>query len=438
MLKKLISRLRKRKVSKEQAKNVPTEDFSGNIKKDEALLRETFRDCGDVKYRKLNIPAMGNRQAVVTFVEGLVNVDALHRDIISPLLTPRQQGVKAVTELVAAGEVQYYSSPSEIAGQVLLGKVAVVVQGDPRIYIIESKDWPMRGIEEPLQEKLIRGSREGFTEIIQVNLGMVRRRLPDPNLKVIMMEVGRRSKTKVAILYVKDVCDLDTAKEIEKRIEAIDIDGIIDPGVLSELITERTFSPFPLILSTERPDKVLGGILQGKVAIIADGSPFAMLAPVCAVDFFHVPEDYYMHPLFALISRLFRFVGIILGTTLVGAFVAMVTYHYEVIPANIVTFIAETREGVPFAPLAEAFLLEFTVEVLREASVRLPGPVGSTLGIVGALILGQAAVSAHLVSPVLLIIVALSFIAGSIIPNYEAALVTRWIRFPILLAAGVL
>lgn len=437
MLGKILDKLR-RKPDRQPKKTGPSVPFTGNIQKDEKILRDIFRDCDDVKFRKLSVPAMGNRKALIVFVEGLVNVNALHRDIIGKMLSSRQRPARDVTELVSAGETERDRCARDTSTKILLGKVAIVVDTIPEAVVVESKEWPMRAIEEPLQERLVRGPREGFTEIIQINAALIRRRLPDPNLKIVMTEAGRRSRTKVAILYIEDVCDLNIVNEVKERINALDIDGIMEPGELAELITERTVTPFPLILSTERPDKVMGGLLQGKVAIITDGSPFAMLAPVTFAEFFQIPEDYYMHPLLALTARLLRLAGLFVATTLVPAFVAVIMHHYEIIPPDIIVFIAQTREGVPFSPIIEAFALEFAVELTREASIRLPGPIGPTLGIVGAIILGQAAVAAHLVSPVLLIMVSMSFTAGSIIPNYEASAVLRWLRFPILLMAGFL
>ncbi|HBI56319.1 MAG TPA: hypothetical protein DDY38_05800, partial [Firmicutes bacterium] len=326
----------------------------------------------------------------------------------------------------------------DFTSDILRGKIAIIVDGSSKAVIIDIKKWPGRSVEEPLQERLIRGPREGFTAVIQVNRGLVRRRLPDPNLKVFNLKIGQRTSTEVSMLYIEDVCNLDTVQEVKERLEAIDIDGILDSGVIAELISERTISPFPLHLSTERPDKVVGGLLQGKVVILTDGSPFALVLPSVATDWFQTPEDYYMHPLFATIGRVLRLLGILAVTTLTAVYTAIIMYHYEMIPSNIIFFIAQSREGVPFSPLTEALLLEFAAELMREASIRLPGPVSHTLSIVGALILGQAVVSANLVSPVLLIIVATTFLAGSVIPNYEASLAVRYLRFPMLLAAGFL
>lgn len=443
MLRKLLNKLRHKPQAgvKDGKSASQSKKISGKIKKDEKLLRDTYEDCDDVKFRNVVVPALGMRKALVVYTEGLVNSDHLNRDIVERLQDYNNRDIKQVDDvqyLLSTGEVTAYNNLEDFQIEVLLGKVAVIVDGIAKAILIDNKDWPMRAIEEPLQERLIRGPREGFTEVIQINLGLIRRRLPDPNLKIKQLKVGRRSKTKVGLVYLEDVCNLDTVAEIEERVRAIDIDGLVEPGAISELITERTFTPFPLMLSTERPDKIVAGLLSGKVALVSDGSPFALLMPVTSVDFFHNPEDYYMNPLYAFLARLSRFVGIILGTTFTAAYTAVVMFHYEMVPRNIIVFIAQTREGVPFNPITEALLLEGAVELLREASIRLPGPIGPTLGIVGALILGQAAVDAHLVSPVLLIIVAVSFLAGSSIPNFEAGLTLRFLRFSILIAAGFL
>ena len=437
MLKRILGLFKGKKNSGGDRQDKPRLSFSGNFKKNEELLREVFRDCGDVKTKEVTIPALGGRRAILRYVEGLINTDTLHRDILAKLLE-RGKEAKDIGELVAAGEVTVTADAWQYAADVLMGRVGIIVQGENRAHLIEAKDWPKRTVEEPLQERLIRGPREGFIEVVQDNLALVRRRLPDPNLKVIMFEVGRRSKTKVAMLYIEDVCNLDTAREIAKRIRAIDIDNLLESGCLEELIIERTWSPFPQMLQTERPDKVAAGLTQGKVALITDGSCFVALAPASFNDFIQVPADYYMDYLYGTIARAIRFIGLFLGTTLVAAYVAVLSFHYEIVPTNIVVFIAETRAGVPFDPLTEALLLEFSSEILREASIRLPGPIGPTLGIVGALILGQAAVAAHLVSPIMLVLVALTFILSSIIPNYEASTAVRYLRFPLILAAGFL
>lgn len=414
----------------------PPLKYTGVFQKDQRLLKEVFRDCGDVKYKEISIPALGGRQALFCYIEGLINPDTFHRDILGRLLSLQEPEVKDIRQLMAVGDVKAIATPGDMADAVLLGQIGAVVQGEACALVIEAKKWPKRNVDEPIQERLIRGPRDGFIETIQDNLALIRRRLPDPNLKMKLFVVGRRSKTDIALLYIEDVCNMDTVREIEERIRAIDIDILAESGCLEDLIAERTISPFPQVLQTERPDKVASNLAQGRIAVVTDGSPFVLIAPITFGSFIESPGDYYTHSLFAAIARSLRFTGLFLSTTLVAAYVAVLTFHYEIVPTKIVVFIAQTRSGVPFDPLTEALLLEFSSEILREASIRLPGPIGPTLGIVGALILGQAAVAAHLVSPIMLFLVALTFILSSIVPNYEASKAVRYLRFPIILAAG--
>ncbi len=415
--------------------------FTGDLKKDEALVRKTFTNCGDVVYRSLRIPALGNREALVVLVMNLVNRDIVNRDIMARLMesVPEEKITqKKFFDLISASEISLHKSIDEVNTQVLQGKVLILCDGVSEALLVETRQSPARAVEEPAQERIIQGPREGFTEVLTINIALIRRRLPTPSLKMEFISIGRRTVNKVALIFLDDVADLNVAEEVRGRLKAIDIDGILEPGTLGELIADRKWSPFPLLQNTERPDKVVGELMQGKVIVFADGSPFAKIMPTVFGDLNQSPEDFYIHPIYATMFRLLRFAGFFAATTITAAYTAIVSFHYEMIPQEFVVFIAEKREGVPFIPFIEALFLEFSVDLIREASLRLPGPIGGTIGIVGALILGQAVISAGLVSPVLLVIVALSFMASFTIPNYEASLAVRLLRYPMLIAAGFL
>ena len=417
------------------------DQFSGDLNADEALVRKTFARCDDIIYRNLVVPALGNRRVLLVFVEGIVDRTIINRDIIGRLLATPIRGGNApdtIADLVSAGKVSWHRSMEQVKSRVLLGGVLALTEGSLKALFLETRQWPARAIDDPPQERTINGPREGFTEVLRTNLGMIRRRMPTPSLKAERMTAGRRTVTEIVVVYLDDVADPRVVAETRARIRAIDTDSVLHTAVLGELIGERTKSPFPLVLNTERPDKVVGNLLQGKIAILVEASPTAMVVPATFSDFYHSPDDYYTYPLFAALARALRFASIFIASSLTAAYTAVLSYHYEMIPRNIVTFIAESREGVPFTPFAEAILLEGAVEVIREASLRLPGTISTTIGIVGTLILGQAIVNARLISPVLLIVVGLSFMANYTIPNYEASLAVRYARFPILLAAGFL
>lgn len=431
--------LKNKKSSKAKDDAPPGTKWVRSLAVNEKLLRDKLVKCGDVKYHSVKVPLLANRRVLIAYVEGLVNTDTLNRDIIAKLMSPlTAEKAASITELIAANDIIKVRTLEETEDKVLSGDILLLADGESAGLLVSARKWPMRAIDEPNQERTIRGPRDGFTEVAKVNLGLIRRRLPDPSLKIENITIGRRSSNSIYLLYVADVADDVVVQEARERIKAVDIDGILEPGALAELITERSVSPFPLLLSTERPDKAVSGLLSGKILIISDGSPFAMLAPIVFADYFQVPEDYYMHPAFAFFGRILRFASIFIATTLPAAYTALIAFHYEVIPRDIIVFIAETREGVPFNPFAEAFILEIAVELIREASIRLPATIGPTIGIVGALILGQAIVEARLVSPVMLIVVAAALMANFNIPNYEAALTLRLIRFPILAMAAFL
>jgi spore germination protein KA len=417
----------------------PETAFTGRLDQDEELMRKTLARCGDVVYRQIHIPAL-NRKGLVLFAENMVDKDIINRDILAPLLEPSAERItnNGVLDLLHVGEAEWCSGVEEASQQLLLGSSMILVDGRAEALLAETRQWPARNVEEPLQEQLIQGPREGFTEVLKINTSLIRRRLPTPSLKLESLVIGRRTATHVALMYIDDVADPDVVQEARARLKAIDIDGILEPGALGELISDKGWSPFPLILNTERPDKVVGELLQGKVVILADGSPFAKIIPATFADFNHTPEDFYLHPLYASLFRVLRFGSFFVATTLTAIYVAILSFHYEMVPADLLVFLAETRAGVPFVPFIEALMLELAIELIRESSLRLPKNISGTIGIVGALVLGQAVVEARLVSPILLIVVAISFMASFTIPSYQASLPIRYVRFPILIAAGLL
>lgn len=438
LLKKHVQGYKQEQKETENAADIP---FTGDLSVDERQIRSTFHNCGDVIYRSLKIPALGNRRALLVFVDTLVSHETINRDVIAGLISQpldAGQSIENILDLISVGEANWYTSPDEIKYPVLTGMVLILVEGSARALILEARQWPSREVEEPEQERIIQGPREGFNENLLTNLGLIRRRLPTPSLKIESIIVGRRTSSEVALIYLDDVSDPDVVEEVRGRIQAVDIDGILDPGALGELIADQGGSPFPLLLNTERPDKVVGELMQGKVALLVQGSPYAKIMPVTFADFNRSPEDYYIHPVFATLTRILRFVSFFIATSITAVYTAVITFHYEMIPRDIVVFIAETRAGVPFVPFIEAIFLELSIELIREASLRLPGSIGQTIGIVGALVLGQAVVNARLVSPVMLIVVAIGFMSSFTIPHYEASLPLRYLRFPLILAAAFL
>jgi len=282
----------------------------------------------------------------------------------------------------------------------------------------------------------VRGSREGLSETITVSLGMIRRRLKDPHLRVDLFEIGKRTKTNVAMLYIKGIADPKIVKEFKKRLDRINIDGVLESGYIEELIMDQVWSPFPQIQNTERSDVVVGHLLEGKVALVVDGTPHVLIAPAVFTQFYHSAEDYFERYMISSALRLIRLISLVIALLLPSIYIALISYHPEMIPNTLAIAMAAGRSVVPFIPILEALIMEFSVEILREASIRLPGPIGPTIGIVGALVIGDAAVTAGLVSPTMVIVVGLTTISSYANPNYNAAISLRILRFPFMIAAA--
>lgn len=282
------------------------------------------------------------------------------------------------------------------------------MDGYDKALVISSKGWQTRSISEPEAAKVVRGPREGFTESIMMNLTMVRRRIKNPDLKLKFKEIGERTHTKTCICYIEGLALESILSELEQRLNKIDIDGIIDSGYIQELIRDAPFSPFETVGSSERPDVIAAKLLEGRIALFVDGSPFVLTVPYVVVENFQANEDYYNNYIFATINRLIRGFNAVFSPCIPAIFLSLVTYHQEMLPTPLLLSISAARQGVPFPTALSLFLMLFMFDILREVGTRMPAPIGQAVNIVGTLVLGQAAVEAKLVSAPVVIITALS------------------------------
>ncbi|HHW15683.1 MAG TPA: spore germination protein, partial [Firmicutes bacterium] len=322
--------------------------------------------------------------------------------------------------------------------QVLTGMTALFLDGSREALLIESKGWEKRGIERPQEEPGVRGPQDAFIETLRVNTALIRRRLRTPKLTVENLQVGQLSRTDVALIYLRELTNPKLVEEVRRRLRSISLDLVTSSGAIEQLIQDQSNSLFNQVLTTERPDRVAGFLAEGYVAILVDTSPFALVVPTTFTAFFHAPEDYYVRWPFATFVRLIRMGAVFLTLFLPAFYVAATTYHQAMIPTALLLAITASRENVPFPIPFEVLFMEFSFELVREAGVRIPTLIGPTIGIVGALILGQAAVSANLVSPILVVVVAVTALGSFAIPNYNASFTIRIIRFFMILAAALL
>lgn len=414
------------------------------LKENLAFISKTLGDSSDIITRTFKIPYAPDREAAIIFVDGMVKSQSID-DFILRSLTIESEEVDEKYEidrwleerLLHVGETKSTQEMKDMVKAVLDGDTALFIDKCETGFVLGTKGWESRGVSEPNIEAVVRGSREGFTENIRTNSALIRRRLKDPDLRLLSYTLGRRTKTFVSVLYIEGVMDNNILAEIKKRIEKIDVDGVLESGYIEEFIEDNTWSPFPQIQGTERPDASVAHLLEGKAVIIVDGTPFVLVVPAVLSQFYYSPEDYYSRFLIGSFVRFVRLISFFIALLLPALYIAFVSYHTEMIPSELAIALAAGRSSVPFPSLIEALLMEVSVEILREASIRLPGPIGPTIGIVGALVIGEAAVTAGIVSPFMVIIVALTTIGSYANPNYGAAIAVRLIRFPLMVFAAI-
>ncbi|MDF2636127.1 MAG: GerA spore germination protein [Pelosinus sp.] len=446
-LKKLADRERPYTKGEHLVENIP---LSTNLARNIQHLKEIFQDCSDVVFREYAIGGSKPVKAAIFYVDGLVNTSLLSDAALNPLMVDSQwvnefgkvnsrNAYKIVKDrLLTIGEIIETNQVNELADHIMTGTTALLLDGSEQALILNTRNWESRAVEEPETEAVVRGPRDGFTENIRVNTAHIRRRIRTSRLKSEVMKIGTLTKTDVFILYIKDIVDNKVVEEVRTRLSRIDTDSILESGYIEEFIEDEPFTPFAQMNVTERPDKVAAGLLEGQVAIMVDNTPFVLMVPYTFPQFLSSPEDHYNRYPWATFVRLLRIVALIIAMLGPSVYVAITSYHQEMIPTSLLISIASSREGIPFPAFVEAILMEVTFEILREAGVRLPRPIGPAISFVGALVIGEAAVTAKLVSPIMVVVVGLTAIASFTIPSLEGAIAVRLIRFPIIFLAGAL
>lgn len=434
-----------------EQKMKPLEDWelSSELEENIELIRGMLGASDDLVVRRFSMGAKPEVRAALFYIDGLTNSDVINNFILKSLMFETRIGDpssengqeeiqdKYVRFALTIGEVEIVDNLQKAIKSLLAGDGILLIDGTSKAILPNTKGWEKRGVEEPTTEAVVRGPRDGFTETLRVNTAQIRRRLQDPDLRVKNLTVGKRSNTNVALIYIEGVVDPHLVEEIQRRIRAINIDAALESGYIEQLIEDNHWSPFPQIQNTERPDKATANILEGRVAIIVDGTPFVLIAPAVLTQFYHSPEDYYERFLIATLIRFIRIASMFIALLLPSFYIAFTSFHPEMIPSKLLIAMAAGRSTVPFPSIVEAMLMEITMEILREASVRLPGPIGPTIGIVGALVVGEAAVQAGIVSPIMVIIVALTTIGSFASPSYSAAIALRMLRFPTMIMAAM-
>jgi spore germination protein len=441
MLKKLLKKLNTDKIRPKDEYNLVLSD---QLQQTVASIKNIIGESDDIDER--NILIAKKIPATLFFFSGLSNEDSIDINVIKPLIQLSEKDIETLhpdkllhqlkNEVIDVSSIKIHDSFDQAIPSFMSGDALLVINGVDKLIILGTRKFEKRAVTEPQSEVVIRGPRDGFTEILQTNIILLRQKIKDINLTVQIGQIGRRNKKGFALVYIKGITNEDLIEEVRYRISCIDIDDVPETGTIEQLIEENVFSPFPQMSHTERPDRTVAALMNGQVAILVDGTPFSLIAPVTLQQLMKSPEDYYERWLIGTFVRFLRYGAAFLTLFLPAMYIAMLSYHQGMIPKTLALSIAGTREGVPFPVFVEALIMETTFELLREAGNRLPRPIGQTIGIVGGLVIGDAAVRAGVVSPVMVIVVALTAVASFALPTYDVSISFRLLRFVLMFAAA--
>ena len=431
--------------------SAPKVPLQGVLTQDMEWLQNRYVRCSDLVYRQFTVGGRQERQAAVFYFDGMTSSKVVHDNILQPLLLDAElvqydaehdQNLKnyfsyVKQHLLPAGEITIIDDLEQGSQAMMNGDVLLLLDGCLQAFVVDAKGFPHRSVDSSQNEMVLRGPQEAFTEALRVNTALIRRRLRTNQLKFEEKTLGRFTQTQISIVYLEGIANDNIIAEVHRRLDNLkDVDSILDASCIEQYIEDAPFSIFPQMQYTERPDKVAASLLEGRIALIVDGSPEVLLLPLMFVQLLQSPEDYYNRIAPGTFMRWIRYMGLLIAITFPSLYVAITSYHPEMLPLNLLLSIAAAREGVPFPAFVEALIMELAFELLREASIRLPGVIGNTIGIVGALVIGDAAVSAHLVAPQMVIVVAITAIGSFTVPSMEASYPIRLLRFPLMLLAA--
>lgn len=431
---------------RDAAVSLPTEVLPCNLNETLDILQPWLEKNGDVIQRLFKVKGHPPIPAAALYIHGVIDSTVLNRDILYPLM---MHGIPADSEsqseylinnightAVATGQISQAYNIDDILHSLFDGLVILLFDHVDQALVVDIRGGDMRTVQEPIIDKSICGAREGFVENLVVNIALIRRKLRDPNLVVFRTTVGRRSRTDVAILYIEDIADPAIVAELKKRIDQINIDATLSSGYINQLIEDNPYTVFPLTRVVERTDIAAAELAEGRVVLISDQSPLVLVYPALFVEMFQTAEDYYEKSLVGSFWRPFRLLAFFLAVSLPSLYIALLSFQPELIPLDLLISMARAREQVPYPVVFETIIQMTIIQFVIEAGLRLPTPLGQTIGVVSGIILGQAAITAKLASPEVIIIIAVATIATFCIPNFCMSMAARIISLPLLLLSS--
>jgi spore germination protein KA len=384
------------------------------------------------------------RNAALLYMDGMVDMKSVQRHIMGPLINDEfhvevEDKLQSIMKtILVAKKLKTINKIKNIVEEIVLGNTVLIIEGYDTAIAIDSTSYEHRAIEKPSLEGSIKGPKEAFSESEQTNRSLIRKQIKNENLVTEVISVGEEVVTKVRVIYVKNIANPELVEKVKKRIKEIQVDFLQNVEALEQHIEDRPYSLVPTVLTTERPDRAAAFLMEGHVGILVDGGPACAIVPVTFWGLFHTPEDHYIRVPYANFIRMIRLFSIAVALLAPAIYIGMTNYHFEMVPTDLLMAIAATRERVPFPVILEILLMELAFELIREAGIRVPLVIGPTIGIVGALILGQAAVQANIVSPILVIVVALTGLSSYAIPDFNIGFMIRIMRFIFLIVSAIL
>ncbi|MCX7747839.1 MAG: spore germination protein [Clostridia bacterium] len=407
-------------------------------------LEAALNQSSDFNMRKIAVGREKPVNILIAFIDGLVNKELVNADILRPLMLETNSveiRCKNTLELIktrfiSSCEINDIFDFKQALDAIVTGDTVIFVENESQAVKVNLRNWDKRSVEEPPSDAVIRGPREGFTESIRTNTALIRRKIKNTNLKFETIKIGKQTNTDISICYIKGIAHEEIVQNVKQKIREINMDAVLESAYIEEYIEESTFSIFPTVGNSEKPDIVASKILEGRVAILCDGTPFVLTVPYLFVEAIQSSEDYYNRSIYSIISRLIRVLAVIITTMLPGFYVALVCFHQDIIPYKLLLTMTASKEGIPFSPIVEASIMIITFELLREAGVRMPRAIGQAVSIVGALVIGDAAVKAGLVSSPMVIVIAITAITSFIVPSLAGSLLIM--RLAVVFAANVI
>ncbi|MFD4703884.1 spore germination protein [Gottfriedia sp. NPDC058432] len=397
----------------------------------EKNIRDMLFHTSDFKTSDVRV---GEQWYRLYYLKSMIDTTLVQEHIIRPLLHTHYTSVREAVTILDCQETEWLS---EVSKALVAGKTVVQKYGETICYLLDTELSNDRTVSIPLNERVLRGSHKALNENIDTNLNMLRKLVETPDLIVKSYTIGRRSNSRVCVLYLHSLANEVVLMEFEKKIESIDIDYVESPGFVEELINDDKFSLFPKFLISERTDRIRSYLMDGKIAILTDGSPECVILPVSFWSFFQTPDDYQVGWIVGSMLRFLRISCFIFAVSLPGLYVALVTFDPRIIPFEIALSLKNSMQLVPLPPILEALIMLVTLEILRESAVRLPSPIGQTIGVVGGIVIGTVVVQTNLISNMMVVVTALTGVSSFIIPSYEMSNVARIITYPFLVMASI-